>query len=461
MANRFNAHVRNDKVKWVFAAIAIILISAVLAWLITAAALSSNPICLFSHSYGEDGKCIRCGMDKPVEAAEIIAEPTEFASARSLNADSDIMPLADSPIDSIKAEYGQYIVDDLRLLKKGDYKNEPYNDCLYIYLTIDDVGTIGRYDEVYKIHLFDTVKEEVWVYFMFEYDGSIQRLRGKPVYVLADSGNVSWADLESDDDWQEWNFKPDSSSFVYMFTEQNDFNGQCHYKPFLNEVTLVYFNNLYVDTQYDIKPLVPPTKEGYDFTGWYLDEACTQPYNKDYVTGNLTLYAGWKLKEYTVTFVVDNSTFTTTTVKHGNAVMLPADTPEKEGYTFTNWKLGNDVYGNQAITEDTTLTAAFTVIRCTLTFMVDGQEYKKITVDYGTPVSAILEQTANKIMFKAASAEIMALSVEEDMAIPVELNEFGSFITQPWVMWVGIGLGVCVVCAIVGGIVVAVKKRRG
>ena len=40
----------------------------------------------------------------------------------------------------------------------------------------------------------------------------------------------------------------------------------------------------------------PPTREGYEFTGWYRDPAC---YDKwvvavDVIEGNLTLYAGWK-----------------------------------------------------------------------------------------------------------------------------------------------------------------------
>lgn len=37
-----------------------------------------------------------------------------------------------------------------------------------------------------------------------------------------------------------------------------------------------------------------PTREGYTFTGWYTDRACTNPWNmEDGVTGSMTLYAGW------------------------------------------------------------------------------------------------------------------------------------------------------------------------
>ncbi|HBF14650.1 MAG TPA: hypothetical protein DDW30_03000 [Clostridiales bacterium] len=41
-----------------------------------------------------------------------------------------------------------------------------------------------------------------------------------------------------------------------------------------------------------------PTREGYVFTGWYADRACTVPWamDSDVVTGSLTLYAGWAKK---------------------------------------------------------------------------------------------------------------------------------------------------------------------
>lgn len=47
-----------------------------------------------------------------------------------------------------------------------------------------------------------------------------------------------------------------------------------------------------------------PVKENYDFTGWYKEEACENIWNfdTDKVNENMTLYAGWKLKTYNVTF---------------------------------------------------------------------------------------------------------------------------------------------------------------
>ncbi|MDE7030218.1 MAG: InlB B-repeat-containing protein [Lachnospiraceae bacterium] len=40
----------------------------------------------------------------------------------------------------------------------------------------------------------------------------------------------------------------------------------------------------------------PPTREGYVFDGWYLDQNTTRPWDleKDTITESLTLYAGWR-----------------------------------------------------------------------------------------------------------------------------------------------------------------------
>ena len=39
-----------------------------------------------------------------------------------------------------------------------------------------------------------------------------------------------------------------------------------------------------------------PTREGYEFTGWYIDAACHEPWvqEKHTIGGDFTLYAGWE-----------------------------------------------------------------------------------------------------------------------------------------------------------------------
>ena len=42
-----------------------------------------------------------------------------------------------------------------------------------------------------------------------------------------------------------------------------------------------------------------PVREGWSFTGWYRDLACTEPwsFDSDTLEGDLTLYAGWVEKQ--------------------------------------------------------------------------------------------------------------------------------------------------------------------
>ena len=40
--------------------------------------------------------------------------------------------------------------------------------------------------------------------------------------------------------------------------------------------------------------ITPAAREGYTFTGWYADEACTRPITRLVVTGDMELYAGWE-----------------------------------------------------------------------------------------------------------------------------------------------------------------------
>lgn len=60
-------------------------------------------------------------------------------------------------------------------------------------------------------------------------------------------------------------------------------------------------------------PIVP-SKEGYEFDGWYKDSACTDRYNKngETLTANTTLYGRWtKIGKKEVTFTVVNGSWNT------------------------------------------------------------------------------------------------------------------------------------------------------
>ena len=124
-----------------------------------------------------------------------------------------------------------------------------------------------------------------------------------------------------------------------------------------------------------------PTKEGYTFSGW-SEVPESMPLHDVIVTGSFIA------NSYQLTYVLDGKTFQTESVTYGTAIVVP-EVPIKEGYTFTGW---TDVPKTMPA-KDVTVTGSYAINQYTLTYMVDGMEYKKVTLDYGTAIEAAAEPT--------------------------------------------------------------------
>ncbi len=97
-------------------------------------------------------------------------------------------------------------------------------------------------------------------------------------------------------------------------------------------------------------PLIPPTKLGYTFIGWFVEgtstkwDFTTMPINED-----LVLVAGWELDKYTVTFVTrvpdseELRVLGTQKVKYGDFIICPETPFIGENYQFNSWR---DTKGN-------------------------------------------------------------------------------------------------------------------
>lgn len=83
-----------------------------------------------------------------------------------------------------------------------------------------------------------------------------------------------------------------------------------------------------------IEPDVP-SRQGYQFTDWYLDDT---KYDFDTaVTGDMTLTAKWTANSYTIAFDTNGgSDIDPITQDYGTVITAPAD-PTREGYTFIGW----------------------------------------------------------------------------------------------------------------------------
>ena len=112
--------------------------------------------------------------------------------------------------------------------------------------------------------------------------------------------------------------------------------------------------------------LPTPTRSGYTFAGWYTAASGgTKIYASTTITANVTYYAHWTAKKYTVTFNANGGTVspTTRTVTHGGAIgSLP--TPTRSGYTFAGWYTtangGTKISSSKMITANVTYYAHWT-----------------------------------------------------------------------------------------------------
>lgn len=113
------------------------------------------------------------------------------------------------------------------------------------------------------------------------------------------------------------------------------------------------------DISNEIKP-DPCT--GYTFGGWNKADGTAWDHASDTVTDNITLYAKWTANTYTVTFdSTGGSAVDAQPVAYGEKAKKPA-APQKTGYAFGGWYLGEEAYDFAAVvTEDMTLTAKWTV----------------------------------------------------------------------------------------------------
>ena len=106
----------------------------------------------------------------------------------------------------------------------------------------------------------------------------------------------------------------------------------------------------------------PDPRTGYTFGGWNKADGTAWDYASDTVTDNITLYAKWTANTYTVTFdSTGGSEVDAQPVAYGEKAKKPA-APQKTGYAFGGWYLGEEAYDFAAVvTEDMTLTAKWTV----------------------------------------------------------------------------------------------------
>lgn len=171
-----------------------------------------------------------------------------------------------------------------------------------------------------------------------------------------------------------------------------------------------------------IEPDVP-SRQGYQFTDWYLDD--TKYDFAAAVTGNMTLTAKWTANSYTITFDTNGgSKIDPITQDYGTAINAPA-APTKTGYTFMGW---NPALPAAMPAGDMTIKAQWSINQYTVTFDTDGgSAVDAQTVAYGEKAKTPADPTKTGYTFAGwelgGNAYDFAASVTEDMTLTAKWKD--------------------------------------
>ena len=143
-----------------------------------------------------------------------------------------------------------------------------------------------------------------------------------------------------------------------------------------------------------IQPDVP-SRQGYQFTDWYLDDT-KYDFNAA-VTGDMTLTAKWTANSYTIAFDTGGGSEVAPIAQdYGTQITAPAD-PTREGYTFMGWE---PALPPTMPAENMTIKAQWRINRYTVTFDTDGgSEVDAQTVAYGEKAKTPADPTKTGYTF--------------------------------------------------------------
>lgn len=188
--------------------------------------------------------------------------------------------------------------------------------------------------------------------------------------------------------------------------------------------------NLEDGIAYISRPENDPNRDDYEFIDWFADAQCTK--NFDFskpITGNTTIYAGWKLVIATVVFDenYEGGLKTAQKVNVGEPVDSP-ESPDRTGYLFLGWYLDAECSHKydfaSLVTDNLVLYAGWKLQSYTITFNNNytGAPSSFVTeVPYGSAVSMPSDPTRSGYTFMGWYTDI-AGTLPYDFTLPVTKN---------------------------------------
>lgn len=180
-------------------------------------------------------------------------------------------------------------------------------------------------------------------------------------------------------------------------------------------------------------------REGYEFLGWFDDAEGTKAHDfTKPVTGELTVYASWKINVYNVNATLPDGTVTKLQAEYGSTVQLPEITAP-EGSTFKGWFIDGDLNRPfdpaTVITGDLNLTAVVVknpIETFTVTFNPNNKtDAFTVKVNAGDPVERPKDPTpmTDDIVFDGWYAD-------EKLTVPFDFSKPISADTSVYAKWV-------------------------
>ena len=177
-----------------------------------------------------------------------------------------------------------------------------------------------------------------------------------------------------------------------------------------------------------------PNRAKYEFTGWYTDKACNQPYTAKLLMSSMDLYAGWEQTAFDVSYFYKNDQNeetqfgTTETYEAKSDVTVKTAHPEKEGYTFTGWEnianiVSVDKDGHfEMPAQDVRFDATFKINKYNVTWKSEGTVLGTQEVDYNTKPTNTYEPTkADDAKFSYTFKGWKVEGGDDTLVIPTEI----------------------------------------
>ena len=152
----------------------------------------------------------------------------------------------------------------------------------------------------------------------------------------------------------------------------------------------------------EIAHLKATANTGYHFVKWSNDETndtCTFAVMKA-----TELQAIFAPNQHLLTFISEGDTVRSELQDYNSTIVLP-ENPSKEGYSFTKW---TPSVASKMPNNPLTYEAQFQINEYTMTYVVDGQEIRWITKNYGESIPATSAPTKTGFTFAGWDPEVPA-----------------------------------------------------